>query len=210
VCDLALADAIVCARRRHTGSGGGGGGGGSGVTVTLHVKAHPTFVSDAMDKDVRSTVAAMCASHDAAVAAMGRRWRSHLQCGAWVVKPGFAWAQPQPLWELPPAARAALASEHLVIIKGDANYRRLLGDRTWPLNTPFAEVAAYFPAPLLALRTLKAELGCGISPEQAARAAAEDPSWQVSGRAVQVDPEFSQLTPRCLLSTLETKTQYIA
>ena len=31
----------------------------------------------------------------------------------------------------------------------------LLGDRLWALDTPFAEVAAYFPAPLLALRTLK-------------------------------------------------------
>jgi len=44
-----------------------------------------------------------------------------------VVKPAFAWAQPQPLWELPVEARAALAAEDLVIIKGDANYRRLLG-----------------------------------------------------------------------------------
>lgn len=58
---------------------------------------------------------------------------------------------------------------------GDANYRRLLGDRVWALDTPFAEVAAYFPAPLLALRTLKAELGCGISQAASARAAAEDP-----------------------------------
>ena len=126
VCDLALADAVVCARRRRAA-----GGSSVKATVTLHVKAHPTFVSDAMDKDVRATVTAMCESDDDAVAAMGRRWRSHLESGAWVIKPAFAWAQPQPLWELPREARDSLAAEDVVIIKGDANYRRLLGDRLW-------------------------------------------------------------------------------
>ena len=133
------------------------------VTVTLHVKAHPVFVSDAMEKDVRATVDAMCASDDDEVARMGRRWRGHLTSGAWVITPQFAWSQPQPFWELPEDARASLAAESAVIIKGDANYRRLLGDRLWNLDAPFADVAAYFPAPLLALRTLKAELGCGIA-----------------------------------------------
>ena len=185
VCDLALADAIVSVHRRA-------GSSSPSPTVTLHVKAHPTFVSDAMDKDVRATVEAMCESVDKDVAAMGRRWRGHIASGAWVIRPDFAWAQPQPLWELPVSARSALAAEDVVVIKGDANYRRLLGDRLWALDTPFAEVAAYFPAPLLALRTLKAELGCGIPAAEAARAAAEDPEgWQVSGKfgVVQYLPE---------------------
>ena len=183
VCDLALADALVCARDRTNASANADADGVSArVTVTLHVKAHPVFVSDAMDKDVRATVDAMCASDDDEVARMGRRWRGHLTSGAWVIKPQFAWSQPQPFWELPREARASLAEESAVIIKGDANYRRLLGDRLWDLDAPFSDVAAYFPAPLLALRTLKAELGCGIPPEQAARAAAENPEgWMTSG-----------------------------
>lgn len=47
----------------------------------------------------------------------------------------------------------------LVFLKGDANYRRLIGDRLWQTDTPFADVAGYFPTKLCALRTLKAELG---------------------------------------------------
>lgn len=47
----------------------------------------------------------------------------------------------------------------MVFVKGDANYRRLIGDRLWPTDTPFPDVAGYFPARLCALRTLKAELG---------------------------------------------------
>jgi hypothetical protein len=117
VCDLALADAIVCARRRAAAAAAGSSSARQ-VTVTLHVKAHPTFVSDAMCKDVRATVAAMCESGDAAVAVMGHRWNSHIEAGAWVIKPAFAWAQPQPLWELPRGARNSLAAEDLVVIKG--------------------------------------------------------------------------------------------
>lgn len=53
-----------------------------------------------------------------------------------------------------------LASEsELVFVKGDANYRRLIGDRRWATDIPFADVAGYFPTRLCALRTLKAELG---------------------------------------------------
>lgn len=47
----------------------------------------------------------------------------------------------------------------MVFVKGDANYRRLIGDRLWETDTLFSDVAGYFPTRLCALRTLKAELG---------------------------------------------------
>ena len=46
----------------------------------------------------------------------------------------------------------------MVFVKGDANYRRLLGDRKWATDTPFQDVVSYFPVPICALRTLKAEV----------------------------------------------------
>ena len=55
-------------------------------------------------------------------------------------------------------------SEHqLTIIKGDANYRRLMGDRHWPPTTPIHQAAGYFPTSFLSLRTLKSELIIGLS-----------------------------------------------
>lgn len=62
---------------------------------------------------------------------------------------------------LPPlcAAKDLGGESALVFVKGDANYRRLIGDRLWPTDTPFSDVAGYFPTRLCALRTLKAELG---------------------------------------------------
>jgi|TARA_B110000259_G_scaffold76773_1_gene90030 fructose-1,6-bisphosphatase I len=177
VCDLALADAIVVARVKTSSKST------TGVVVTLHVKAHPTFVSDAMSKDVHATIYETCASTDKETSLMGKRWRKHVETGAWVIAPRFEWAQPQAFWDLPLEAVQALQNENLVILKGDANYRRLLGDRVWSLQTPFSEVAGYFPAPLLALRTLKAELGCGIPAEQEERAASENPgTWMTDGK----------------------------
>jgi hypothetical protein len=109
VCDLALADAIVCARRGAAAAKNGADDGSpvgsdsdpastsfeTPTRVTFHVKGHPTFVSDAMDKDLRGTIYVMQRSENAEIAAMGRRWATHLSTGAWVVRPHDAWAQPQ-------------------------------------------------------------------------------------------------------------------
>jgi hypothetical protein len=75
-----------------------------------------------------------------------------------------------------------LSQSSLVISKGDANYRRLLGDLDWPYATPFGDVLMYFPVPILALRTVKAEIACGMQPGQAERVAAKDPDWMIDGR----------------------------
>jgi Damage-control phosphatase ARMT1-like domain len=61
------------------------------------------------------------------------------------------------------AAHPNSGSSAMVFVKGDANYRRLLGDRTWALDTPFSDVVSYFPVPVCALRTLKAEVSCYMS-----------------------------------------------
>ena len=67
----------------------------------------------------------------------------------------------------------------LTCAAGDANYRRLLGDRHVPFDTPFAHLTDYFPAPLLALRTCKAGLICGVQSDACASAESD---WLVSGR----------------------------
>ena len=69
-----------------------------------------------------------------------------------------------------------------MIFKGDANYRRHVGDALWQPETPFAEVTAYFPAPLLALRTLKSDAIVGLPPGLAERLDGEDAHWRVNGR----------------------------
>jgi len=117
---------------------------------------------------------------------MASRWKSHLLSGRWVVEPDFAWCQPQPFWNLPALARASLSSElndtGLTIIKGDANYRRLLGDRLFDHSKDaFEDVVAYFPSPVVALRSLKSELGCGMPKEKCESARNTRKDWMTCG-----------------------------
>jgi hypothetical protein len=100
-------------------------------------------------------------------------------------------AAPLPYAGMPDDLRAEFASATLTILKGDLNYRRLVGDRMWPPTTPFQEVTAYFPGPVAALRTLKSDVVTGLSAAtEAALVEAEGQGWRVTGThaLIQVDP----------------------
>ncbi len=168
VCDLCLADYLIAC--------------GIAGKVTLHVKAHPTYVSDAMAKDVHDTIATLADDEDGQVRMLAARWQDHLRRGRLQMRADLFWTAPLAFWEIPVALRRNLAPAALIFIKGDANYRRLVGDRSWPFTTPLAGVACYFPAPFVALRTLKSELALGLAPGQPEALALEDPQWLTSGR----------------------------
>jgi hypothetical protein len=168
VCDLALADALLSS--------------GLAASVRLHLKPHPTFVSDAIPQDTHDTLGFLHADDDADTRALGARLRDHLEAGRMVLQADFFWTSPLEAWRMPPALRQELGGSALVVSKGDANYRRLLGDRHWPPTTPFADVVGYFPAPVVALRTCKSEVAVGLQPGQTEQVAAQDAEWLVNGQ----------------------------
>jgi Damage-control phosphatase ARMT1-like domain len=183
-CDLCLADFLVSS--------------GYAKHVHLHLKSHPTFVSDAMAKDVAGTIDFMRRGDGSLdLATSGARWACHVKSGAWILAEDDFWVQPCAMWLMPKRLVDDLKESSLVFVKGDANYRRLLGDRSWQLDTPFGDIVCYFPAPICALRTLKAEIGCGLPPATVTDAiAAKDPTWLVSGKygVVQfLDPRGSEV-----------------
>lgn len=69
----------------------------------------------------------------------------------------------------------------LTILKGDLNYRRLVGDRLWDPTTPFADRTAYFPRPVAALRTLKSDVVVGLEPQTLRALDASGGAWRTSG-----------------------------
>jgi uncharacterized protein with ATP-grasp and redox domains len=168
VCDLCLAAALLHSEKAER--------------VQLHVKAAPVFVSDAMTQDVLYTLVTLAADSDPGVSGLGRALQSALEEKRLVLREDVFWTSPLPLWEMPPELRMELGGARLILAKGDANYRRLIGDRHWPPTTPFDQILSYRPAPLLALRTLKSEVIVGLAPGQAEAAGTTDPDWMNDGQ----------------------------
>lgn len=172
IMDLALADYLIDS--------------GVAKTVRFQLKSHPTFVSDALEKDLREHVefyANIAEEEYSSCKEAGSRWQGYLSSGKWVCNENSFWVQPPPMWEMPSDLRNDMKSRcDLAFIKGDANYRRLLGDLEWDFSAPFEDVVGnYFPCPVCALRTLKAEVGCGMEKEKVENAMKVD-NWSTNGR----------------------------
>lgn len=149
--------------------------------VQVHVKPCPFFVSDAMAEDVWAGLAALEAAGGPA-RELSERLRAQLSRNDLRLVSHWHYGTSLFFFQLPDDLHATLAGADLVVVKGDANYRRLLGDAHWPPTTPFERATRYFPARLAALRTLKAEIIVGLKPGDAERLCGEDPSWLVNGR----------------------------
>jgi uncharacterized protein with ATP-grasp and redox domains len=150
--------------------------------ITLLVKAHPTFVSDVIEQDVRRTVSNLMSSTTQSVSQLGSRLDGYLEVERLKIEADFFWNSPLAMWEMPTRLRQSLGKYLLVISKGDANYRRILGDRKWDFTLAFSEVVDYFPAPIAALRSLKAELALGMSLDGIIEVHNQDSDWMTNGR----------------------------
>ena len=149
--------------------------------VRLHTKLHPTFVSDATVADVQATVAWLHQETDADLRALGSRLQRCLTQHRLQLSTHPFWTSPLPLWDMPDDLSQELAAAHLVISKGDANYRRALGDAHWSATTSLAAIVCGFPAPVVFLRTCKSEVIAGLAPSQAETLTQRDPAWLVNG-----------------------------
>lgn len=158
-----------------------------GHAVMLHLKMHPTYVSDATVHDFHWLVGWLAQGRydtdNQRASQLGQRLQTALAHGQLRLAPDFYWNSPRWLNDLPPRLEALFKDAGLVILKGDANYRRAIFDTIYAPETSFADITSYFPAPLLALRTLKSDPALGLAPGKAAELDKLHPeNWRVTGR----------------------------
>lgn len=172
--DLLLADRLLRA--------------GRAATVTMHLKPFPYYVSDATTADLLAVMRRLAAEPGAAAAA--ERLSAALASDRLQLRAHDFWCTPGSFRDLPAGLARDLSGAAVVIVKGDLNYRRLVGDAHWDPVTPFAEAAGYFPAPVAALRTLKSDVAVGVPPARLARLEATAPGWRTDGThaVIQVRP----------------------
>ena len=149
--------------------------------VVLHVKMQPVLVSDAIVADVHMLLKYM-AKHSTITNLLAMRLNSYLNNGKISIVPDFFWNTAGRIWELPPRINIPFQKAHLVIAKGDLNYRRSTNDALWPSMATLGDAIQDFPSPLLALRTLKSDTLVGVKAAQLAQLDKEGtPDWRTSG-----------------------------
>ena len=143
-----------------------------------------------MTKDVMESLDTIGQSSVPDLRLLARRLATAMSKGQFILSDHPFWVTGFFFRSMPDDLRAMLARAALVISKGDANYRRLVGDCHWQPTTSFASIVDYFPAPVVALRTLKAELIVGLRDGEAERLSALDPTWRTNGKRGVVQSSF--------------------
>jgi hypothetical protein len=113
----------------------------------------------------------------------GLRLRSAIQSHRLLIIPHEFFNGPQFFDQLPDSIHFRAA--HLTVFKGDANYRRLLIDHRWPVDTPFEMPLSLIPAlhgcSLVCLRTCKSDPIVGLALRNAEELEISDADWRVNG-----------------------------
>jgi len=154
---------------------------GIAKSVFLHCKASPVFVSDATLADVNITVDYMQNSQLPHVKSWVKNLLLFIEQGRLVLCCHNFWTLPLFFREFPDDLSLDLKLSNLVIVKGDANYRRLVEDRHWSISTRLKHTVDYFPTNFIALRVLKSELLVGANLDHLASFNLPK-DWMVNGK----------------------------
>ena len=149
------------------------------ATVTLHVKPYPYYVSDATTTDLIACLRRLRQA-PGQVAEAGRRLWQALHTGRLAVRTHAFSCAPWSYHRMPADLAEQFSSATLTIMKGDLNYRRLVGDCHWPATTPFASLTHYFPGPVAALRTLKSDVVAGLDEQVLATVNSTGEQWRTN------------------------------
>lgn len=133
----------------------------------FHLKRMPWFVSDCMEQDFHWLLDFMAIQEPSTkLPYMAAKWRSNVDNGIWKLYSDRFWTLPYDYANMKVVASdlySMLQQSDFIIFKGDLNYRKLTGDRRWHILTPFrVALRGFEPAPLVALRTAKADVVVGI------------------------------------------------
>lgn len=156
--------------------------------IRFHCKAIPWFISDVVySRDFHWTIKQLANNESATVKPIGNRLTGYVNDGRLQLRPiEFFWTSPyefQAMQSVAPALYSDLSTAHLLIFKGDLNYRKLLADLNWPFNTRFVDVlGAFRPTNLCTLRTVKADLICELPLEKADELSKIDAMWMETGK----------------------------
>ena len=141
--------------------------------VRFYVKTMPWFVSDVMTKDLHwflNYLVNDSNTHSNVVKDLAKKWINNLKTGKWLIIEDQFWTLPQDfshMKSISPKLYNSLSESHLLMFKGDLNYRKLAGDLNWSLSIPFATaLRGFLPTTVCTLRTIKADVVVGVEDQK--------------------------------------------
>ncbi|KAL4707526.1 hypothetical protein ACJJTC_000278 [Scirpophaga incertulas] len=179
--------------------------------VRFHVKKIPWFVSDVTPKDFQYVVEqcktasfsktvprepkpgpaeVKTAPESTSITAdnlhqLGQQWSQYLADGKFVVLCDDFWTSPhvyKDMKKYDSNLYRKLQFAAAILFKGDLNYRKLLGEVNWNPVTSFeTALQGFLPAPMLAVRTVKADLICGLPKGKWEQITKLDEQWMQKG-----------------------------
>ncbi|XP_034106574.1 damage-control phosphatase ARMT1 [Drosophila albomicans] len=154
--------------------------------VRFNVKAIPWFISDVMSHDYHWTLQFLADQADPLLSELGKKLKRLTDEGKFELAPlEHFWTSPYEFYrmaEVNAPLYERLSQAQLVIFKGDLNYRKLLGDYSWNDTESFDTCLRGFkPSNLCTLRTIKADLVCGLPQGLSQQLFAKNKEWMLTG-----------------------------
>ena len=144
--------------------------------VVLHVKSYPYFVSDATIDDFGRLVNILTKNKS------NSQLLELLSKKKIEVKTHKFWTEAKYFYELPKDLGINKNSTNLLIVKGDLNYRRLVGDKNWKSTDSFEKRCLIRDIPVIAPRVLKSDVLVGVEPVFISIAKAQDKKYKTDGK----------------------------
>ncbi|XP_075168029.1 damage-control phosphatase ARMT1-like [Haematobia irritans] len=154
--------------------------------VRFHTKPIPWFVSDVTPLDFHHTLQYLEHHESIYLSELGKKWKKYVADGLFeMAEINYFWSSPYEYYrmrEVNIELYTYLSQAHLVIFKGDLNYRKLLGDMNWDPTDDFLTCLRGFqPTNICTLRTVKADLICGLQQGLSEDLCRQDPKWMETG-----------------------------
>lgn len=154
-------------------------------TIRIYVKTIPWFISDVTAHDFNWILKQLKDNENPTLETLGERWARYIKTGTWQIVENSFWTLPFEFIYMPkvePDLYRKLSEAKVAFFKGDLNYRKLFGERNWDPATLLDEgLQGFHPTKLCILRTIKADIVCGLVEGLAENIEVKDPKWMETG-----------------------------
>ncbi|XP_045461993.1 damage-control phosphatase ARMT1-like isoform X1 [Harmonia axyridis] len=141
--------------------------------IRFHAKTIPWFIWSTTENDIENLLNRMKQMTKIYIQSLVSKWINYFNDEKWQVVTRKFWCLPNDFSEMKsidPWLYKTLEGSTLIIIKGDINYQKAVGNYNWNPETPLSRALEKFqPSNILFIRILKSDLVCGLDEVAAKR-----------------------------------------